>query len=98
VTCALTVLIDVGMEEDLDDADAGVAPHYGYHGDADLGKDVDRRAQRRQRADDQDQQRQHQERIRLGQRNTNEVQHFSRKSAILQGADLPGTGRRVIRP
>ena len=109
--------IDVRLEEDLDDADAGVGvrhdvldvvdrrrqralerrddapghlvrrqagivPDHADHGDADVRKDVGRRAQRRQRPDDQEQQRQHDERIRPAQRNTDQCDH---KPGIPQG-------------
>ena len=40
---------------------AGVLPDHGDHRDADVRKDVDRRAQRRERTDDQDEEREHDE-------------------------------------
>ena len=91
--------IDIGLEEDLDDAEAvigigrdvldvvdrggqralkrrddaaghlvrrqpGILPDHADHGNADVREDVGRRAQRRQRPDDQQQQREHNERVR----------------------------------
>ena len=90
--------VDVGLEEDLDDAEAvvgigldmldvvdggrqralerrrdapghligrqtGILPDHADDGNADVGEDIGRRSQRGERADDQDQQRQHDERI-----------------------------------
>ncbi len=109
--------VDVGLEEDLDDAEAvvgigldvldvvdggrqralerrddaaghlirrqpGILPDDADHRNADVGKDIGRRPQRRQRADDQDQQRQHDERIGARQRYANERDHRQGVSVI----------------
>ncbi len=102
--------IDIGLEEDLDDAEAGIgirrdvfdvidrggqrtlerrgdapghlvrrqagiAPDNADDGDADLGENIRRRAQSRQRADDQKQQREHDESIGSAQRNAHQSNH-----------------------
>jgi hypothetical protein len=104
--------VDIGLEEDLDDADAivgvrndvldvvdrrgqrplerrrdaprhlvgrqaGVRPGHADHRDADFGKDVGRRAQRRQRSDNQQQDREHDESIWPAQRDTDQCDHKS---------------------
>ena len=109
--------VDVGLKEDLDDAEAvvgigldmldvvdggrqralerrrdaprhligrqaGILPDDADHRNADVGEDVGRRPQRRQRADDQDQQRQHDERIGARQRYANERNHRRGVSVI----------------
>ena len=65
---------------------AGVLPDHPDHGDPDVGKDVGRRTQRSQRADDQEKQRQHDKRIGPAQRNTYQCDH--RRS-------IPGARRRT---
>ena len=107
--------IDIGLEEDLDDAEAvigvrddvldvvdrggqralerrgdaaghlvgrqaGVLPDHADHGDADIRKDIGRRAQRGERPDDQDEQRQHNEGVRPAQRNADDGIHAMRFS------------------
>jgi hypothetical protein len=102
--------VDVGLEEDLDDRDAGIGigldmldvvdggrqralerqrdaarhlvglqarvlPDRADHRDANVREDVDRSAQRRQRPDDQDQQREHHERVRALQGDADDRNH-----------------------
>ena len=54
---------------------AGVIPDHPDHGDPDFRKDIGRRAQRGQRPDDQQQQREHDESIRPAQRDTDQCDH-----------------------
>ncbi len=54
---------------------AGILPDHADHGDADVGKDVGRRAQRRERSDDQEQQREHDEGVRPAQRDADQCNH-----------------------
>jgi len=110
--------VDAGLEEDLDDADAGVgvgldvldvvdrrrqdalerrrdapghlvrrqarvAPGHRDHRDADLGEDVGRRAQRGQRADDQQQQRHHDEGERAAQGDADGTDQYGRASGCV---------------
>ena len=59
----------------VDRLQAGILPDDGDHRDADVGKNVDRRAQRRQRTDDEDHQRQDDERVRPPQRDADKSNH-----------------------
>ena len=84
---------------------AGIIPDHSDDGNPDLGKDIGRRAQRSQRPDDQQQQSEHDKRIRPAQRDTDQRDHLR---GIPQGpcsgmetgaakspvdcADLTGTG------
>ncbi len=52
-------------------AETGVVPERGDHGDVDIGEDVSGRAHDDQRADDQQQKRQHNKRVRTRYRDSN---------------------------
>ena len=78
---SLTVVVSARSERG-DDAprhavgrQAGVLPDDADDRDADIGKDVGGRAQRRERADDQDQQRQHDEGVGPRERNADKGDH-----------------------
>ena len=53
----------------------GVLPDHGDHRNSDVGKDVDGRAQRGERTDDHNGQREHHERVRALQCNTDDSDH-----------------------
>jgi hypothetical protein len=55
---------------------AGILPDHPDHRDADVRKDVGWRAQGGQRSDDQQQQREHDKRIRPAQRDTDQCDHL----------------------
>ena len=56
---------------------AGILPDHADHGDPDIRKNVGRRAQRGERSDNQQQQREHDERVRPAQRDTDQCDHKS---------------------
>ena len=68
---------------------AGVLPDHGDHRDADVREDVGRRAQRRERADDQNQERQHDERVGPAQGNTDQSNHAPGKFQVKRGLRNP---------
>ena len=74
---------------------AGVLPDDADHRNADVGEDVGRRAQSGERADDQDQQRQHDERIGARQRDANQGDHRKGVSVI---ANKSSSGATLCRP
>jgi hypothetical protein len=123
--------VDVGLKEDLDDAEAVVGigldmfdvvdggrqralerrrdapghlvrrqprvlPDDADDRNADVGKDVGRRSQSGERADDQDQQRQHDERIGARQRDANQGDH--RKGVSVIANKSPSGGANLGRP
>ena len=67
---------------------ASILPNHADHGDADIGEDVGRRAQRRERSDDQEQQREHNESIRPAEGDTDQCDHKT---------GIPGSGKSVRR-
>ncbi len=74
----------------------GVLPDHADDGDADVGKDVDRRAHRRERSDDEDRQRQHDERVRPPQSDEHESEHPAPCS--LDRRDAGGAARKQQAP
>ena len=68
---------------------AGVLPDHADHGDADVREDVGRRAQRGQRPDDQQQQREHDEGVGPAERNADQCNHKT---------GIPRSGGRAWNP
>ena len=71
---------------------AGVLPDHGDHRDADFGEDVGRRPQRGKQADDEDQQRKNNERVRPLQGDTNQSQHVAYFPTLQVPPASPETG------
>ena len=74
----------------------GILPDDADDRNADVGEDVGRRSQRGQRADDQDQQRQHDERIGARQRYANKGDH--REGVSVVAKKNPSGGATLSRP